>query len=115
MAAILKRSLRDFGLNASIRYRSLIRQALLDIEADHGLPGSTERSEIMVPGARTYHIALSRARSAGARVVAPTHFLLYRRREDGIVEVARVLHESRDLARQFAVRLPSLDGRRWNR
>ena len=101
IAAILKRSLQEFGIDASLRYRALIRQALLDIEADHERPGSKERSEIMVEGARTYHISLSRNRVSGARVKEPRHFLLYRRREDGVVEVARILHDGRDLDRHL--------------
>jgi toxin ParE1/3/4 len=101
IAAILKWSLREFGMDASLRYRALIRQALLDIEADHERPGSKERPEIMILGARTYHISLSRARATGARVKEPRHFILYRRREDGVVEVARILHDGRDLARHL--------------
>ncbi len=101
IAAILKRSLQEFGISASLRYRALIRQALLDIEADPERPGSKERPELMAEGARTYHISLSRTRAASARVKEPRHFLLYRRREDGVIEVARVLHDGRDLARHL--------------
>jgi toxin ParE1/3/4 len=101
IAVILKRSLQEFGMDASLRYRALIRQALLDIETDHERPGSKERPEIMIEGARTYHISLSRTRVSGARVKEPRHFLLYRRREDGVVEVARILHDGRDLARHL--------------
>ena len=66
IAAILKRSLQEFGISASLRYRALIRQALLDIEADPERPGSKERPELMAEGARTYHISLSRTRAASA-------------------------------------------------
>jgi len=52
IAAILKRSLREFGMEASLRYRALIRQALLDIEADHERPGSIARPELMVEKGR---------------------------------------------------------------
>ena len=96
IAAILKRSLQEFGRDASLRYRALIRQALLDIEIDHERPGSRERPEIMVEGARTYHLAVSRTRVSGVRVKEPTHFLLYRQRGK-VIEVARILHDSRDL------------------
>lgn len=88
-------------MEASLRYSTLIRQALLDIEADHERPGSKERPEIMAAGARTYHISLSRARMSGVRVKEARHFLLYRRRDDGVIEVARVLHDARDLARHL--------------
>ena len=39
----------------------------------------------------------------GAQVKDPRHFLLSRRREDGIIDVALVLHGSPDLARHLAV------------
>jgi toxin ParE1/3/4 len=87
IAAIVKRSLQEFGEAASLRYRTLIRQALLDIQADPERPGSKERPEIMIDGARTYHISLSRARVSGSRVKEPRHFVLCRRREDGIIDV----------------------------
>jgi toxin ParE1/3/4 len=101
IAAIVKRSLQEFGEAASLRYRTLIRQALLDIEADPERPGSKKRLEIMIEGARTYHISLSRTRVSGSRVKEPRHFLLYRRREDGVIEVARILHDGRDLQRHL--------------
>ena len=55
IATILKRSIWEFGEAASVRYRALISQALTDIEADPERPGSEERPEIMIKGARTYH------------------------------------------------------------
>lgn len=103
IAAILKRSVQEFGMAASLRYRALIGQALLDLEADPERPGSQARPDLLVEGARTYHLALSRTRSAGTRVKEPRHFLLYRRREDGVIEVARLPHDSRDLARHLPV------------
>lgn len=102
IADILKRSLREFGPAAALRYRALIRQALLDIKADDERPGSIERAELMVEGARTYHISLSRTGAPGVRVKEPRHFLLYRRRNESI-EVARILHDSADLTRHLPV------------
>ena len=58
IAAILKRSIKEFGLAASVRYRALIRRALIDIEVDPERPGSRERPEIMFKGARTYHLQI---------------------------------------------------------
>jgi toxin ParE1/3/4 len=101
ITAILKRSQKEFGVDASLRYSALIQQALLDIESDYERPGSKERPEIMVEGARTYHISLSRGRVKGEKVKDPCHFFLYRRREDGVVEVSRILHDGRDLARHL--------------
>jgi toxin ParE1/3/4 len=101
IAAIVKSSLQEFGEAASLRYSALIRQALLDIAADPERPGSQERPEIMIQGARTYHLEFSRSRVSDSRVKEPRHFLLYRRRDDGVIEVARILHDGRDLQRHL--------------
>jgi len=55
----------------------------------------------MIEGARTYHISLSRTRVSGSRVKEARYLLLYRRREDGVIEVARILHDGRDLERHL--------------
>ena len=94
---VLRWSLDRFGDGASARYRALLTRALRDIEADPLRPGSRIRPELY-DGARTYHLALSRSRVDGARVGRPRHFVLYRVGLGGI-EVARILHDSRDLAR----------------
>ena len=97
--AILNWSRKEFGEAAAARYKALIKQALRDIGADPERPGSTERPEILIEGARTYHLWYSRSRVKGQGVKAPRHFLLYRRREERVIEVARVCHDARDLAR----------------
>lgn len=86
-----------FGKLAKKRYKALLQQALLDIGADPKRPGSQARPEIMIDGLRTYHISFSRRRVIGPQVKDPRHFLLYRRLEDGVIEVARIFHDSRDL------------------
>jgi len=79
---------------------AIIRQALREIEADPERPGSQERPETMTNGAMSYHISLSRTRVSGITLKEPRHFILYRR-EDGLVEVARILHDGRELARHL--------------
>jgi toxin ParE1/3/4 len=101
IAAIVKWSLREFGQAAARRYEALIQQALIDIGTEPERPGSSERPDLMVEGARTYHISLSRSRVSGSKVKEPRHFLLYRRREDGVIEVARILHDGRELQRHL--------------
>jgi hypothetical protein len=64
-------------------------------------PGSMERPDLMIPGARIYHLVFSRNRVKGRTVKEPRHVLLYRRREDDAIEVARVVHDARDLARHL--------------
>ena len=98
---VLRWSELKFGESAAARYRALIKQAVRDIGADPERPGSNARPEILIEGARTYHLEFSRSRVSGSRVKEPRHFLLYRRREDGVIEVARILHEGRDLQRHL--------------
>jgi toxin ParE1/3/4 len=92
-------TIREFGARAALRYDALIKRALKDIRSDPERPGSRIRPEIMIEGARTYHLSLSRTASADSRVKKPRHFLLYRCREQGVIEVARILHDGRDLDR----------------
>jgi plasmid stabilization system protein ParE len=80
--AIPNWSRKEFGETAAARYKALIKQALRDIGVDPERPGSTERPEILIEGARTYHLWFSRGRVKGQGVKAPRHFLLYRRREE---------------------------------
>ena len=93
-----------FGHDARLRYEALIIQALRDIEADPDRPGSTGRPEIMIEGARTYHISLSRdrARTAAGVVHKPRHFIIYRRREHkNVIDIGRIIRDDRDLARHL--------------
>jgi toxin ParE1/3/4 len=98
---VLRLSERKFGESAAARYRALIKQAVRDVGTDPERPGSKEREEIMIEGARTYHLHFSRSRVSGPGVKEPRHFLLYRRREDGVIEVARILHDGCDLQRHL--------------
>jgi toxin ParE1/3/4 len=96
----LRWSEQKFGTAAAVRYRALIKQAVRDIGSDPERPGSKELPEIMIRGARIYHISLSRTRVTGSRVKEPRHFLIYRHRGK-VIEVARVLHDIRDLQRHL--------------
>ena len=99
LSGLMEWTAQEFGERAALRYDTLIKQALKDIGADPERPGSKQRPEIMVRGARTYHLDLSRNRVRGSKVKGPRHFLLYRRRDDGVIEVARILHDGRDQGR----------------
>jgi toxin ParE1/3/4 len=98
---VLRWTQQTFGETAAARYKALIKQAVRDIGADPERPGSKERPEIMIQGARTYHLEFSRRGASSLKVKGPRHFLLYRRREDGAIEVARILHDGRDLQRHL--------------
>ena len=98
VSEIWRWSERNFGKAAALRYEGLLDQALRDIAVDPNRPGSKQQPKIMVADARIYHLAFSRDHVPGERVAAPRHFLLYRCRKDGVLEVARILHDARDLA-----------------
>ena len=91
----------QFGQAAAARYRALLLQALRDLEADPLRPGSKERPELAIAGARTYHLSLSRQRAVQPGVKQPRHFILYRATAPGFIEIARILHDSCDLARHL--------------
>lgn len=98
---ILRWSEEKFGILAQERYRALLKQALSDIEGDPELVGSREHREILRRGVRTYHLLFSRSRVMGPQVKEPRHFILYRKREVGVIEVGRILHDGRDLERHI--------------
>ena len=89
--------MEHFGAAAADRYEALIGQALADIREDPFRLGAAKRPDL--PDAiYSYHLAASRDRVPGGRVHTPRHFVLYR--VLGFrVEVLRLLHDSRDLAR----------------
>jgi toxin ParE1/3/4 len=96
---ILLWSIDKFGTNAAALYRALLIQGLRDLALDPLRPGSKTRPEL-ADNARTYHLALSRSDVEGQHVKAPRHFILYRISSNHL-EVARILHDSRDLTRHL--------------
>ncbi|MGD9636953.1 MAG: type II toxin-antitoxin system RelE/ParE family toxin [Pirellulales bacterium] len=99
---ILAHTLRVHGEAALLRYEALLVRAIADVAAAPDRPGVHTREEI-ASAARTYHLANSCEnvdREIG-RVKRPRHFLLFRLRGDGTIEIGRVLHESMDLARHL--------------
>jgi toxin ParE1/3/4 len=100
IANAIKTSFAEFGEAASVRYEALISQALNDLAHDPQRPGSQARPDLLVEGARAYHLSFSRKMAGLARVKKPRHFLLYRAREEA-VEVIRLLHDAGDLERHI--------------
>jgi len=72
------------------------------IADDPNRPGSKERPEL-AGGIRTCHTTLSRRHvtSGLAMVKSPRHVLFYRARNDGALELLRVLHDARDFERHL--------------
>ncbi len=102
IVAILRWTHEHFGQPARLRYEALLLQAIRDIAANPERLGCCARTEL-AGAARTYHLHFSRNRVAPAtgRVKNPRHFLLYRSRDDGAIELGRVLHDTMDLKRNL--------------
>ena len=100
IAAILGWSAETFGDAASRRYGALIVQAIMDLAEQPTRAGVHERPEISVRLC-SYHLAHSRVRirPVEERVASPRHFVMFRIRDDGGLEIVRILHDSMDLAR----------------
>jgi toxin ParE1/3/4 len=101
VAEILSYSMERFGDLAETRYDALLKQALRDIAADPARLGSKKRPELG-PDFLTYHLASSRANVAGQKVRTPRHFVVYRQRDAATIEIVRILHDNRDLARHIS-------------
>ena len=88
----------QFGEKARLRYEALLTRAIMDVADQPERVGSSSRPEIAA-AARTYHLSYSRKRVRGGigQVRQPRHFILYRIRNNGTVEIGRVLHDSMDL------------------
>src|SRR4051812_31134035 len=100
---ILEWTQEQFGVNARLRYEALLMRAMIDIAANPTRTGFCLRSDISAD-IRTYHLWHSRNRVAGrgARVKHPRHILMYKVRNDGVVEIGRILHESMDIDRRLS-------------
>lgn len=98
IGSVLAWTHEHFGERARLRYEALLVQAISDVAANPDLPGSSHRDEI-ARNAKTYHLEHSKHRVSRrlGRAKKPRHFLLYRVRGDGRVEIGRVLHDSMDL------------------
>jgi len=94
-------SLHKFGHAAALRYEALIDQAIGDLAEDPQRPGAKLRSDLL-PDLWLYHLASSRSHLPNERTVkSPRHFVMFRHLEPGVIEIVRILHDSRDLARHL--------------
>ncbi len=88
-----------FGHAAALRSETLIEQAIADLADDPTRPAAKERPDVL-PGICFYHLAFSRTHVPGDQAVkSPRHFVMFRHLQPGVIEILRILHDSRDLAR----------------
>ena len=97
IAEIWDWTVERFGHAAALRYEALIDQAIADLADDPRRPGAKARPDLL-PNLWIYQLAFSRRHLAGEQPVkSPRHFVLFRQLHPGLLEIVRVLHESRDL------------------
>src|ERR1051325_10045447 len=90
IAATLRTSEELHGREARIRYRACLAAAMRRVAADPNGRSTMDRAEL-APGIRSFHIRHNESREAP--VANPVHIIFYRVRQEGTVEIARVLHE----------------------
>ena len=95
--AILEWTHANFGPRTVEKYSNLIETGITVVAENPDCPGSAGRPEI-AENCRTFHLfhARKKAGPRGKRIRKPRHLLLYRVRDDGIVGLGRVLHDSMD-------------------
>lgn len=92
IASALRNSETMHGSEARVRYRALLTAALRRIAFDPQGLSTVDRGELFA-GLRSLHIRHCRAESREAPVGDPVHVIFYRAREQGLVEIIRVLHD----------------------
>lgn len=98
IATIWDWTVERFGHAAALRYEALIEQTIADLADEPHRAGAKERPDLL-EGLWIYHLEFSRTRVAGEQMVkSPRHFVMFRRIDAEVIEVPRILHDSRDLA-----------------
>ncbi|QDU80152.1 Plasmid stabilization system protein [Polystyrenella longa] len=100
--SILRWTHETFGEQTRLLYEELLIQAILDLQTDPARAGSQRRPEL-VNEARSYHLRSSRdnVHQSIGRIHKPRHFLIFRVGRDSFLEIARILHDSMDLAKHL--------------
>ncbi|MBX9618597.1 MAG: type II toxin-antitoxin system RelE/ParE family toxin [Hyphomicrobiales bacterium] len=92
IASVLRTSETMHGIEARMRYRSLLTAAIRRVAVDPSGLFTVDRSDVL-DRIRSFHIRHSRNESRSAPVGDPVHVILYRAVNPGLVEIVRVLHE----------------------
>jgi len=94
---ILAHSRRRFGEKSATRYNHLLFTAFETIADDPRLLSSRELLDM-----RIYHLRHCRRKASmnGLIVKAPRHFVLYRIKDLGGIEILRLLHDEMDIDQQ---------------
>jgi toxin ParE1/3/4 len=100
--SILAWTLDKFGSAACRRYEALLVEAFDSLCKDPEKFGSIARPEFG-ESLKTYHLRFSQdeARTAEGIVHKPRHLLVYQLRENQVLEIVRILHDSMELERHL--------------
>lgn len=105
LAAIVAKSLEDYGERRARNYRSVLLLAMNDVAVMPRRPGAVQVRKLS--GVFVYDIGLSRHRqSVGERVRNPWHKLIYRCDEDGVTEILAIVGRSYPSGRAAREALP---------
>lgn len=99
LARIVGESRRSWSDEAARRYAMLLDAAMNHVAEEPRGPLTRDGAAIR-PGLRSFHVRHARG-LIPARVKAPTHLLIFRVVEGGLVEIVRVLHERMDPVRHI--------------
>lgn len=97
---ILGNGAEKWGAEASRRYGMALMRAMRQVASNPEGRLTRPRPEIR-PGLRSFHLRHVRQNGRTPAVKRPVHVIYYRLAEPGLVEIARILHERMEPARQF--------------
>jgi toxin ParE1/3/4 len=97
---ILGDSTEKWGAEASRRYGTVLMRAMRQVASDPEGRFTRPRPDIR-PDLRSFHMRHVRQNGRQSAVKRPVHMIYYRVAEPGLIEIARILHERMEPARQF--------------
>jgi toxin ParE1/3/4 len=92
IARLLATSAHRWGVDARLRYASLLSAAMQQVASDPTGRLTRDRRELR-RGLRSFHLRHTQPVASHSRVRTPVHVLFYREAEPGVIEIVRVLHE----------------------
>jgi toxin ParE1/3/4 len=100
LASILATSAERWGTDGQRRYAAVLADAMRQIADEPKGPLTRNRTELRL-GVRSFHVRHARRSADAPKVRRPVHVLYYRVAEQGVIEIARVLHERMDPIRHL--------------
>ncbi|HEX2216780.1 MAG TPA: type II toxin-antitoxin system RelE/ParE family toxin [Xanthobacteraceae bacterium] len=97
---ILGDGAEKWGADASRRYGVTLMRAMRQVASDPEGRLTRPRPDLR-PDLRSFHLRHVRQNARQSAVKRPVHVLYYRVVEPGLVEIARILHDRMEPARQF--------------